>query len=927
MKKKALWKDIWKSFSHSKGRFFAIVGLMLLGSFALVGLKVTGPDMRSTGEKYFHDLNSADISVIGSLGIDRNDQKKINQIDDLRQIEYGYFKDATINNTHNSFRLFSKPKKVSKYQVIKGRLPEKSDEIAIDAHYQKKYRLGQKVKFKEKSDPAGNKNLKRHSYKITGFVYSGEIISYVNRGESTAGTGELKGYAVVLPQNFQSDYYMIARLTFRDTKGLNPYSHKYNKRVEDHKKDLNDLLKSQPQERLATIKESSEHQISQASAKLNDAKKELQDQENKLKQAEQEINAVQNQIKAAKNSSLAQTNAGKQQIASASQALAPKLSAYQTKKKEFDEKKPQVLAQIQKGEFKLKRGQATLDHLPTPVYTDYNRRDAPGGLGYGIYGNIADIVDSLANVFPIFLYFVAALVTMATMTRFVDEERTKSGTLKALGYRNNDIIKKFTLYGFISAILGSTIGIIMGHILIPLIVDHAYSEGFTVPKIELNFDPAITIVALLLAVISAVVPTYIVAARQLQEKPANLLLPKPPAAGSKILLERLTWIWDHLKFSAKVTARNIFRYKKRMYMTIFGVSGAVCMLFAGLSVQHSISGINSRQFNDLIQYDLIVAKNNYVSPQQSKTFERKLKQNNVSQNLNVHYEQMTKVAGKNGDLQTITMISPESVSDLQNFITLNQRQGHKKLSLSSKGVVISERLANLLNVKKGSKIILKDADGHNRKMKIDGVTEMYMGHFVFMSPKVYHQIFNQKFSSNANLITLKDRSLENVQNQAASYMKLGAVAGVVQNTALMNEVSVVVKALDQIMVVLIIIAALLAVVIMYNLTNINVTERIRELSTIKVLGFYNQEVTMYIYRETIYLSLIGVLVGYLFGEFLHQYIIVTVPPDDVMFNPALNYIPFLYPLVVVSVITIILGIFVNRKLRNVDMLAALKSVD
>lgn len=927
MKKKALWRDIWQSFINSKGRFFAIVGLMILGSFALVGLKVTGPDMRNTGAKYFHELNNADISIIGSLGIDQYDQSKINRTPGIRQVEYGYFKDATINQTNSSFRIFSKPKKIAKYQLIKGRLPQKVTEIALDAQYQKKYHLGQKVSFKEKNNLDGSKTLKRHQYTISGFVYSGEIISFVNRGQSLAGTGELKGYAVVLPENFQKDYFSIARLTFKDTKSLDPYNSVYPKRVESHQKDLDKVLRELPKHRLKAIENQANFKINYFNQKLTLAKQQLQYQENQLNQAKSDIVKAQDQIKQIQQSPLAQTSEGQQQIMNAQQQLAPKEASLSAKENEFKQKFPTVKRQIDEGNSKIKAAKEVLNRLSLPTYAHYNRRDAPGGLGYGIYENISRIVDSLANIFPIFLYFIAALVTMATMTRFVDEERIKSGTLKALGYQNYDITKKFVFYGFISAVLGSVIGIILGHFLIPNIVYNAYSKGFTVPKIILYFDPIITTIALMLAIISAVLPTYLVSLKQLQEKPANLLLPKAPATGSKILLERISWLWRRLKFSAKVTARNIFRYKKRMYMTIFGVCGAVCMLFAGLAVQHSISEINSRQFNDLIQYDLIVAQNNYVSPSQAQEFQKKISQKNIRQKLAVHYEQMTKVAGKNDDIQNITLIAPQKQNQFSKFITLNQRQSHQKLLLNKQGVVVSERLANLLKVKKGDSITLKDSSGNQRKMKITGITEMYMGHFVFLNSAAYQRIFHQNYQVNGELITLKNRSLKNVQKEAANYMKLKAVAGVVQNTVLINEVSVIVHALDQIMVVLIIIAALLAVVIMYNLTNINVSERIRELSTIKVLGFYDKEVTMYIYRETIYLSLIGILAGYFFGELLHHYIIVMVPPDDVMFNPALNYIPFLYPLAIIAVITIILGILVNNKLKKLDMLSALKSVD
>lgn len=597
------------------------------------------------------------------------------------------------------------------------------------------------------------------------------------------------------------------------------------------------------------------------------------------------------------------------------------------KQKEFDEKEPDAEKEIEEAEEKLKDAQETLDNLKAPVYSLNSRREIPGSEGYKIYSTISKIVDALANVFPIFLYFVAALVTSTTMARFVDEERINSGTLKALGYSNKDVLKKFTFYGLVSSLLGTIIGIILGHTLLPFIVYNAYHDGFVFQNIEWHFNPWISLVAILLAVISSIGPAWLVAAKELKEKPAQLLLPKPPTAGSKILLERLPFIWNKMSFTHKVTARNIFRYKKRMLMTIFGVAGAVSLLFAGFSVQHSIGGISDRQFGDIIHYDMIVAENDQLLDKQKTEVGDQLKDDEVKESLGIHYEAMTKIAGDNKDTQEIKLIVPSESDQLKNYVTLDNRKSGKSLKLPDDGVIILERLAKLLNVKTGDTITLKDEDNISRKMKISDITEMYMGHFVFTSEAGYEQIFGSDYQNNAYLVNLENNSLNNTEKQAANFMNLAGVEGVVQNTTMINQVHTIVNSLNKIMKVLIVIAALLGIVILYNLTNINVSERIRELSTIKVLGFYDKEVTLYIYRETILLTIIGILVGFGIGDILHQYIITVVPPDDVMFNPALGGGSFLIPALIIAIVTTILGFVVNYRLKNVDMLEELKSVD
>lgn len=892
MMKKILWKEVLRSISKSKGRFLSIMGLMLLSSFALVGLKVTGPDMRDTGRTYVDDLNSADITVISSLGLDQTDEQVLNTTKNLKELEYGYMKDVTINDSHKSIRLYSKGKNLSDYSLVDGRLPKKENEIAIDEMQSDKYKIGETIVFDEEAKSDAATVLKRHEYKIVGFVHSSEILSNINMGQSTSGSGELKGYGVVSKENFDSPYYMLARMSFKNTQGVDPYSEEYTSKIKDHKDDLEKLLEEQPTIRLAELKKEYQDQINDGQRKIDEAKKQLLDSKNQL--------AALNLVPSEETQRLTE---------------------------EFAKRESEVAEKISVGEEKIAEAQEIVNNLKAPVYSLNTRREIPGSEGYRTYSTVSKIVDALANIFPIFLYFVAALVTSTTMARFVDEERINSGTLKALGYSNRDILKKFTFYGLSSSLIGTFIGVLLGHILLPMIVYNAYHNGFVFQNIELHFNLKITIVAVCLSIFSSVIPAWLVASKELKDQPANLLLPKPPAAGSKIFLERITFIWSRMTFTHKVTARNIFRYKKRMFMTIFGVAGAVTLLFAGFSVQHSIDGISNRQFGDIIHYDMIIVENNTSLAKQKKEVAEQLNTKAIKESAAIHFENMTKAAGKNNDTQNIKLLVPVEKEELSSYIDLENRESGRELELPDDGVIITERLAKLLKVNVGDTITLNDEDGHSRKMNVHDITEMYMGHFAFTSKEGYEKIFHHSYEPNAFVINLSNRSLSNTEKQAENFMNLDGVKAVVQNTSLINQVHTIVNSLNKIMRVLIIVAALLGIVILYNLTNINVSERMRELSTIKVLGFYDKEVTMYIYRETILLTTLGVIVGFGIGEFLHQYIIAVVPPDEVMFNPALGLASFLVPAAIIALVTLLLGFMVNYRLRNVDMLEALKSVE
>ena len=965
MHKRKLWKSIRKSITHSMGRFISIMLLMALGSFALVGLTVTGPDMRATGTTYFKELNSADLTILSDYGIDESERNAIEKASGIRQVEYLYLKDVVIKDTQTTVRILSKPSEISKYRIDEGNLPEQDDEIAIDRTYKDKYKIGDTISFTEKANTEGNETLKRHDYKITGFISSSEIISEINMGQTSAGTGELKGYAVVNSDNFDSSVYMMAKLTFTDTENLDPYSDEYNDKLQAHKEELTKLLDEQRNNRFSAIKSEYQEKIDDGQKELDDGKKELEDARTELNDAktkieeakqeiadnEQKLQDAQKQISDAEkeitsnekllkqkqseyntalqefNSKNAEYTQGAKELANAKTELAEKENEYNEKLQEFNEKEPDAQKEIDENEEKLNDAKEKLEKLDAPTYSVDNRREIPGGDGYSVYETVSEIVDSLAKVFPVFLYFVAALVTFTTMTRFVSEERINNGTLKSLGYQDKDVIQKFVVYGFIAGMTGTVLGITLGHTLLPHIVYNAYKHGFLLPPIELHFYVGITILAIILSLISSVLPAYAVAKGDLQETTASLLQPKAPKAGSKILLERITPIWKRMKFTQKVTARNIFRYKNRMFMTIFGVAGAASILFAGFSVKGSISKINEKQFENIIKYDMIVVQNDDLDEEAKTEFNNLLNSEEIKSYSSVYYEEVTKVAGKNNDTQSIKLIIPENDEDFNQYISLADRKSQEKIELQDDGIVISERLSKLLNISKGDEITFTDSSNKERTAKVSGICEMYAGHFIFMNTTEYKNVYQKDCESNAKLLLLNDSSTENTNSQAAKFMELSAVKGIVQNTTLYNQINTIVNSLNQIMIVLIIVASMLAVVILYNLTNINVAERIRELCTIKVLGFYDNEVSKYIYRENMILTIIGTIVGLGLGKLLHQFIMVTVEIQSMMFGRVISTKSY----IIASILTIIMSCFVNLamyyKLKNVKMVESLKSVD
>ena len=899
--KKTYRKDLLQSVTASKGRFLSILTLMMLGSLALVGLKVASPNMERTAEDYLRKENTLDLAVIADYGLDKEDQDELKTLQ-RASVEFGYMADLTVENSEEAVRLYSKPDGISTFQVTEGRLPEADEEIALADFWKDSYQTGQTITFSKTEE--GKPVIKSQSFTIIGFVQSGEILSKEDLGGASSGNGSLAGYGVIVASQFDSDVYSIARMRYDDLKNLDAFSSNYRSKRDQHQEDLQNLLADNGQKRLASIKANGQKSLEDGKEQLQIAKSNLQKGKSQIEQTESRLKTQEEQVTALPEP---QKSQGKEQLTKAKEELA-------TEK----EKMSQIESNLAKEKEKLEQRQKELDELAEPTYHVYNRQTMPGGQGYLMYSNASASIRSVGNIFPVVLFMVAAMVTFTTMTRFVDEERTNAGIFKALGYKNKDIVAKFVLYGFLAGTVGTVLGTLLGHYLLAGVISDVITAGMVVGKSQEYFYWSYSLLALALSWVSSVLPAYLVARRELHDEAAQLLLPKPPVKGSKILLERLSFIWSHLSFTHKVTARNIFRYKQRMLMTIFGVAGSVALLFAGLGIQSSVGGVVDRQFEQIQQYQMIVAEKNSVTEQEKADLESALQADPIHAYQKIYSKSIEKdFKGKTG-LQTIT-IMVTSRENFKPFIALEENGQEVQVT---DGAVVSQKLAQIAGVTVGDKLEL---DG--KEIRVSAISENYVGHFVYLNRKTYEQVYGTSPQDNTYLVKLKEPTLSNTEKEAAAFMKKTAVSGVVQNATAIHLFESVANSLNKTMVILILVSVLLAIVILYNLTNINVAERIRELSTIKVLGFHNKEVTLYIYRETMVLSFVGIVLGLVAGYYLHQFLIQMISPATILFYPQVSWEVYALPIVAVTVILALLGFFVNHYLRKVDMLEALKSVE
>lgn len=663
--------------------------------------------------------------------------------------------------------------------------------------------------------------------------------------------------------------------------------------------------------------------ISSAKEELNSQKQQLKNAENKLKQAKKTLDKNEIEIKKAESKLKKAQKTANVEIAKAEQELKEGESKLKKAQKTLEEKKQEAEDKLSRVEKKLKKAQREINKIEKPTWYVLDR---DSHRSFVEYEGCANSIDALAKIFPVFFFAVAALVCLTTMTRMVDEQRINIGTLKALGYTTLDIAKKYILYAFSASIAGSILGLLIGFSVFPVVIFYAYEMMYTLPSMIFAIAIPLAILITMVAILVTTLSAYVACQKELMEEPSTLMRPKSPKNGKRIFLERVTFIWKRLSFISKVTLRNIFRYKKRFLMTVLGIAGCTALLVTGFGIKDSIEMIVTGQYGALFKYDMEISVSNKVTDTQTQNIVSKL---NKTKNIK-EYEFFVYENGEvknNNKSEDVNIVIPDDLNKFNDFIHLRERISHKKVNLKNDGLVLSEKTAKVIGASVGETIKLKNSDGITVEAKISGITENYISHYAYMTQDYYNKLFNNIPENNKILGILNNTSSKQEDKLSEQIINLEGVSGVVFNTISKQTFSNTIKNLNYVVLIMIISAGSLAFVVLYNLTNVNISERIREIATIKVLGFYDGETAAYIYRENIILTVVGIIMGLFMGKFLHQYIMTTVEIKSMMFGRIISVKSYIIAAILTVVLSFIVNIVMYYKLKNVKMVESLKSVD
>ncbi|WP_125544274.1 ABC transporter permease [Levilactobacillus lindianensis] len=856
---KVYFKAILREIGRSKARFLSIMLIIFLGVAFYTGIRATGPDMLQAADDYYTTQKLATNSVQSTAGLTKNDLAVLQRHRNALTYQAVKYLDINQLNNNRAVRVAEIPAKqrVNRLTVVSGHLPHQANEIVLDQQakvLQPSLKLGDPYRIATTAKL--NRQFKRRTFKIVGFVTSPRYIEKATRGVTNVGKGTLDYFALVKPGTLTQTVASRIDIQFKNLATVTPYSATYKRLDKANTAKLKHWLKPMAAKRQTQLQQ-------QATAKLAP-------QANKVDQLAQQLPANSPILTAAK--------------------------------------------------AKITQAKAQIAAIDRPTYLYSGRAANPG---YSEYHENTQRVVALSTVFPLFFIAIAALICLTTMTRMVAELRVQMGTLKALGYSNTAIGSEFLLYGGLASLLGTLLGVGFGVNFFPRFIAQAYGSMYNLPAINVQYLWGDIGIALIIALACTMGSAAIVLRVDLNSLPAVLMQPKAPKAGKTLWLEHWHSLWRRLSFNHKVTLRNLFRYKQRLLMTVLGIAGCMAMMITGFGLKDSIGDISLKQFDQLWHYDAVVVRSGSQTAAQRRALHR---QSLYRQDLVLKQSQVT--VEKDGVAnQTATLSVPQHPTKLKKFVVLRNRQTHQAYRLNNHGAIIDEKLAKLYHVKVGDSLPVKLGNRSLKQVKVAAIAENYVNHFIYLSPTAYRQVFGHAAVYNGNLVQFTQHG-ERAQNQFAS--DLLKTKGMLNVTLLSTEKKTnfqMLDTMDLVVIIFVVAAGALALVVLYNLTNINVSERIRELSTIKVLGFYDHEVTMYIFRENLILTVLGILVGCFMGNWLHSYILNTAETDSLMFSPGIHPLSYVYSALLTLAFSLLVMWLMHRKLKRINMLDALQSVD
>ena len=929
----SLLKNTFREIRNTKARFISIMAIIALGVGFFAGIKATSPSMYSLAETYYSENKLMDYRVISAVGFTEDDISEIEKLDGVESVMPSYYYDASLSADEGGqlIHLISVPKKYKKNDelntlvTLEGKLPEKTDEIAVEGvgFNGSSHQTGDTIKFAELAgDAKVSDSLKSLSYKVVGKVQSPLYISY-QRGKTKIGDGKLDEYMYINSSSFKIEKYNEVYIKADFSDKYSPFSDEYDDKSDELKKEIEKVAES----RTKVFKTET---LKKARDELEKGKKEYakqkSDTEKKLAKAKKEIDESEAALSA--QAALAETAyAAQADYGNANQLLA-QLEAgkaeYEKNKKEADKKLAEAEKKLKDGEKELKKTEKKLNSMSKSVWYVRNRDDNPG---YDTFTQNADRLDAVASVFPLFFLLVAILVCVTTMTRLIEEKRTEIATFKALGYGNASIIAKFVIYSLIAGVTGSVIGTAIGVATLPFIIYNAYKIMYYIGDITLVLNVPIILMGILAAILCTTAVSIIVCAKSLRLKPAQAMRPKAPKPGKRILLERITPLWKHMSFTAKLTARNLFRYKARLCMTVIGVAGCTALIVAAFGLLNSFDPLTEVQFGEVFHYDAVVVPKDGGSEKQLDYLVKKAeKDEDVKRAMLCMQEEITIDAHGKHYSAPLTINVFSDTAHFDEIVHLQERESKNPLTLDDSGVMINEKYAATNKLKVGDTVKIKGKIG-TAEAKIAGIYEQYINNYLYMTPKLYHELFKKQPVYNMLCVSLDEAKGDRADNFSSQMLSDNRIVAVTFMAEKITEFKNMLNSLNMVVLVMIVCAAALAFVVLYNLTNINIAERVREIATFKVLGFYNRETSSFIYKENIVLTLMGIAVGLGLGILLTGFIVRTVEIDNVMFGREIYLTSYLYAAGLTMLFSLLVNGVMSFKIKAVNMVESLKSVE
>lgn len=650
-------------------------------------------------------------------------------------------------------------------------------------------------------------------------------------------------------------------------------------------------------------------QLSSVESQLAAAKQQIEDGKNALAAAEAELMDGENQLAAAKE----QIEEKEDQLEAAETELADGLLQYQENQSEFDE-------QMQDADDQIADAQSKIDEIEKPETYVLDRNT---NVGYVCLKNDSGVVKGIANVFPVFFFLVAALICMTTMNRMVEEQRTQIGVLKALGFSEGKIMGKYLFYSGSAAISGTLIGYVLGIHFFPLVIITAYGIVYKMGGIYYVSDLPLALVSLTVAVFCSVGTTWLSCHKELKEVAADLMRPKAPKAGKRVFLEHVPFIWKRLKFLQKVSVRNIVRYKKRFFMMVIGISGCTALLVMGFGVRDSVVAVADQQYEEIQLYDIGVTLKAGKMPGEAdlKSLDSALEKENAA---GMYAMEKTIDLVTDKGTKSIHMVAVENPDEVGDFISLHTKK-QEPIAYPKEGeAVLSKKVAETYAVKKGDTILLRDSDNNEMHLKVTGICENHIYNYVYIAPESYEKQIGDVVFKNV-YVRLPDAS--DIHEVSAVLMKADGVTAVTVNSDMLSRISQMMSCMNYIVIIIIICAGALAFIVLYNLNNINITERVREIATIKVLGFYPKETASYVFRENMVLTAIGCGLGLILGKWFHRFVMGEIQIDMVSFNVQINAVSYLFSVLLTMGFAWIVNCMMTGKLERINMAESLKSID